>query len=669
MGPTLHALTLALCLLLFLALRVPYALRIGGEGATPETAASALTVLSRPAEVPFLAAFDDRRPLLPPLVLTGVYAGLVELGLAGEGTRDGVSLASRAAGGSALAVRAGAFVWIGIETVLLVALFLLVRRLLRVLELPTRMAVAAPLVLVVMPVALAGARRLDGAMLAAALALWGIVVATHRPGPTDHVRWLLGGALLGAAVTAHPVGIAFLPLVLLAFATHAPAEAVVRAGVALVAVGIGALIGDPRLVDGVGALAARAGSAGMSGTALGRISCATWIARGITPLVLVFAGYAALSGWRAGRRGRVAVLVLALPPIVVPLLPGAGFTYALLVAPFVAALAVLGFAAAGRTRLARIAVPLAIVAVVWPAVVSIGETMKVRRGDSRQAATAWLVEHLEPGARVVTDPYGPAIPGEHVTFVLPFDSARPEIYAGAYDIGWYDGFDTFVLVSTQTDRYARSPERHARQIAFVNRLTSVCEVVASFDRRDYTGPAIVILERRGTPTGSELEQLLRRLPPSPQVPDFYLSLGGAYQKMGEVETAKRFLTVAAYLAPGDPRLALNLSSIYIDEGSYMLADSLLELAVHATPQNAKLRYQFGLVKQERRLFGDAIGEYKMAVRYDPTYVEAFFNLAICYFEVGNLTGARNAFRRVTELAPAGHMRSEALRMIEELDAL
>jgi len=178
-----------------------------------------------------------------------------------------------------------------------------------------------------------------------------------------------------------------------------------------------------------------------------------------------------------------------------------------------------------------------------------------------------------------------------------------------------------------------------------------------------------VLRRRGTPTGADLDRLLRRLPPSPPIPDFYLSLGAAYDRMGRIEDAKRFLTIAAHLAPGDPRLAVNLSSIYIEEGSFMKADSLLELAVHATPRNAKLRYQYGLVKQERGRHGDAIGEYKMAVRYDPTYADAFFNLAICYFEVGNFDGAKNAFRRVTELVPSGRMREEAIRMISELDAL
>ena len=53
--------------------------------------------------------------------------------------------------------------------------------------------------------------------------------------------------------------------------------------------------------------------------------------------------------------------------------------------------------------------------------------------------------------------------------MLPFDAQAPELFHAAYDLGWYEGFDTFVLVGTQLERYRRDPERHAAHLAFVRR--------------------------------------------------------------------------------------------------------------------------------------------------------------------------------------------------------
>jgi hypothetical protein len=666
---TLHALTLLVALALFLVLRVPYAVRAGGGSGPPETAAAALEAMARPQGSALLGTFEPTRPLLPPLVLFGAYAALVEVGAGGEGVRDGASFAARAASGSPVAVRAGAALWIVVEALLLAALVALTARVGALLSMPPWVAGTAATLFVVAPLALSGARRLDPAMLAGLLALSGLLFALSRPGADDHWRWLVGGVLFGAAISAHPLGLVLLPLSGLVFAVHSPREGIVRCGIALVAAIIGVLVGDPRLVEAPGTLLGRFDAAALSAPALGHVGAGERLLDGLTPLPLILAALGLVATWRLGRPGRSVALSLGAPVVLVSFLPAPGLSGVLLIVPLAAALAAFGAGhlLGGRGR--RLGIALLVASIAWPAVRSLGETTKIRRGESRAAAASWLRTELPDDAAVVTDFYGPEIPGDHVTFTLPFDAERPEIYAGAYELGWYDGFDTFVLVGTQVERYRRDPSRYAPQLAFIDRLRATCERVVTFDRRTYAGPTIEVLRRRGTPSGSELSRLLRRLPIEPPIPEFYLSLGTAYERLGRLDDAKGFLTIAAHLVPGDPRLAVNLSGIYIDEGRYMQADSLLELAVHASPTNAKLRYQFGLVKQQRQRFGDAIGEYKMATRYDPTYVEAFFNLAICYFEVGNFSGARNAFRRVTELAEEGRMRSEAQRMIEELDAL
>jgi tetratricopeptide (TPR) repeat protein len=460
----------------------------------------------------------------------------------------------------------------------------------------------------------------------------------------------------------------FSPPPLAAAARHRGGALFQRLALAGVGLATGAVLGDPRLLPNPGSILSGFVASAFGPPPMGRVWPGAAIIRSLTP-VTGLAAAVAVGAIARSRRPEAWHLAWSLPPLAAGLLlPGIGSAGTRLLVPLVALLGALGLARLSIGAWSRRAVSgIAIVLVGWIGFLAASALAHVERGDSREAATRWMFANLPDDARIVSDFYGPeTTAGRWVTFLLPFDARGRPIYDAAYQLGWYEGFDTFVFVSTQVDRYLRAPSRYAQQLRFQNSVRRHGRRLARFDASDYLGPTIEIVRWTVTPHGEGLATLCRRDTPAPAVPDFYLSLGGAYQRMGRAADALRLFEVARRLSPEDSRVALYLGTAYMEAGQEMRAGEILREAVHRDPRNARLRYQLGLLKQRLRMFGEAIGEYKMAIRYDPAFVQAHYNLGLCYLSVENGGGAKASFRKVVQLAPGGDLGREAERMLQEL---
>jgi Tfp pilus assembly protein PilF len=68
-------------------------------------------------------------------------------------------------------------------------------------------------------------------------------------------------------------------------------------------------------------------------------------------------------------------------------------------------------------------------------------------------------------------------------------------------------------------------------------------------------------------------------------------------------------------------------------------------------EDARAYVDFGIEMAQRGLWREAVFRWQRAVEIDPTYAEAFNNLAIGYEHAGDLGEARKAYEKALTLAP------------------
>ena len=68
-------------------------------------------------------------------------------------------------------------------------------------------------------------------------------------------------------------------------------------------------------------------------------------------------------------------------------------------------------------------------------------------------------------------------------------------------------------------------------------------------------------------------------------------------------------------------------------------------------KDAREQVEFGIDVAQRGLWREAIYRWEKAVEIDPTYAEAYNDLAVGYEHEGELDRARRAYERALELAP------------------
>jgi len=91
---------------------------------------------------------------------------------------------------------------------------------------------------------------------------------------------------------------------------------------------------------------------------------------------------------------------------------------------------------------------------------------------------------------------------------------------------------------------------------------------------------------------------------------------------------------------------------------YLAATGLITALLTATPvlagarDDARRQVQFGIEVAARGLWREAIYRWERAIEIDPSYAEAFNNLAVAYEHEGELDKARQAYEKAVALAPS-----------------
>jgi Flp pilus assembly protein TadD len=104
-----------------------------------------------------------------------------------------------------------------------------------------------------------------------------------------------------------------------------------------------------------------------------------------------------------------------------------------------------------------------------------------------------------------------------------------------------------------------------------------------------------------------------------------------------------------------------------------VAACLLLFATGAAPayadarSEAKEQVDFGIDVAQRGLWREAIYRWERAVQIDPTYAEAFNDLAIGYEHEGEFDKARQAYEKAIKLAPNNVQIQQNYELFKEIN--
>ena len=83
--------------------------------------------------------------------------------------------------------------------------------------------------------------------------------------------------------------------------------------------------------------------------------------------------------------------------------------------------------------------------------------------------------------------------------------------------------------------------------------------------------------------------------------------------------------------------------------------------------DARQQVEFGIAVAQKGLWREAIFRWQRATELDPTYAQAFNNLAIAWEHEGDLTKAREAYEKALRLEPNNPLIKQNYELFKEIN--
>jgi 4-amino-4-deoxy-L-arabinose transferase-like glycosyltransferase len=330
-------------------------------------------------------------------------------------------------------------------------------------------------------------------------------------------RWrdyVAAGFLLGLAVATKYPSLVFAVVIVIAHCMRIAADRLPpwrdfsRLAAAGLATAAGVVAGSPYLLASLPValadIATEARTYHLSATSQGFLASADWYLRGplLGELGIVGALLATVGIWSVIRhRDRAGLLVLSSAVIFVAFIATLSLRWdrwVLPAVPLACVLAGVGFGVLANRisdlpfRPAAIGITLAVglMAVAMPAANSLPWTFAAARGDSRDRAYRWIVEHVPAGSRLLGEAYTPQLPAERYRLYTVADGklwrldpgprryAVPEGVIGTLrDPAAIVASIDYVILANHYDRRLAEASRYQRQIGVYEQIMAASELV------------------------------------------------------------------------------------------------------------------------------------------------------------------------------------------------
>ena len=99
----------------------------------------------------------------------------------------------------------------------------------------------------------------------------------------------------------------------------------------------------------------------------------------------------------------------------------------------------------------------------------------------------------------------------------------------------------------------------------------------------------------------------------------------------------------------------------------MLAVGAVAPVAAGARDDARKQVEFGMTVASRGLWREAIYRWQRAVEIDPTYAEAYNDLAVAYEHEGDLDKARQSYEKALQLAPGNTAIKQNYDLFKEIN--
>jgi Flp pilus assembly protein TadD len=170
----------------------------------------------------------------------------------------------------------------------------------------------------------------------------------------------------------------------------------------------------------------------------------------------------------------------------------------------------------------------------------------------------------------------------------------------------------------------------ALQLIFFHLLHISAAEKSSSDAPNSAEPALEAFQKGNYETARVLfEELLSKDPTNFLA---LVNLGIVEYRLRNFEKAQTLLRQAVRVNPDATLAWLTLGAVYFDQDKLDAALPALAQAVYLEPDNPRARNLLGATIGRKGWYLGAESELRAALRIDPTYAEAHFNLALLYLQ-------------------------------------
>lgn len=124
-----------------------------------------------------------------------------------------------------------------------------------------------------------------------------------------------------------------------------------------------------------------------------------------------------------------------------------------------------------------------------------------------------------------------------------------------------------------------------------------------------------------------------------------------HERIGQPHEQRAALERACAISPGDPAAAFDLGSLLLQRGEAASAARLLRIAMDAPQRDARAAFRYGTAQALLGAARSAVNGFEQATQREPTWIEAWLNLAAMRVRAGDIGGALGAADVALQLQP------------------